>query len=44
MYIPYTSKAILEGNKLSSLKISLRGIMIGNGLLVSDPKKRFYAL
>ncbi|CAK94915.1 unnamed protein product (macronuclear) [Paramecium tetraurelia] len=44
MYIPYTSKAILEGNKVSSLRISLRGIMIGNGLLVSDPKKRFYAL
>lgn len=44
MYIPYTAKAIVEGNTDSSLKISLRGILIGNGLLVSDGAKRSYAL
>lgn len=40
MYIPYTAKAIIEGNKISSnLKIKLLGVLIGNGLLVhiSDP-------
>ncbi|CAD8165231.1 unnamed protein product [Paramecium octaurelia] len=44
MYIPYTAKAIVNGNKSASLKIPLEGILIGNGLLVSDEQKRWSAL
>lgn len=34
MYIPYTATALVEGNKAASDPIRIKGIMIGNGLLV----------
>ncbi|CAD8101495.1 unnamed protein product [Paramecium primaurelia] len=44
MYIPYTAKAIVEGNKQAVFKIPLEGILIGNGLLIWDAKIRRSAL
>ncbi|CAD8123463.1 unnamed protein product [Paramecium sonneborni] len=44
MYIPYTARAIVDGNKQAVIKIPLEGVLIGNGLLVTDPIKRNSAL
>jgi serine carboxypeptidase-like clade 2 len=42
MYIPYTAKAILDGNAGVPVadQIKLKGIAIGNGVLVMDDKFR----
>ena len=37
MYIPYTAKAVVDGNDLGNPKINLKGILIGNGRIVTDP-------
>jgi hypothetical protein len=38
MYVPFTAKAIIDGNTLlqPADKIQLKGIAIGNGVLVTD--------
>jgi hypothetical protein len=49
MYIPYTTKAVIDGNvaAVAADKINIKGILIGNGVLVmgklrDDSGNKFY--
>jgi carboxypeptidase C (cathepsin A) len=43
MYVPFTANAVLTGNKdAAKINIKLKGILIGNGLLVTD-EPNFYS-
>lgn len=38
MYIPFTAKAVVDGNANSAnIKINLKGVLIGNGRINTDP-------
>jgi len=38
MYIPYTAKAVVDGNQNSkNININLKGVLIGNGRINTDP-------
>jgi hypothetical protein len=42
MYVPFTAKAVIEGNQdAKNILIQLKGIMIGNGLLVTDDQNLY---
>jgi serine carboxypeptidase-like clade 2 len=36
MYIPFAATAIVNGNKASTDKINLKGVLIGNGAMIMD--------
>lgn len=42
MYIPYTAKALLEGEKTvdEKEKIQFKGVLIGNGVLINNENFR----